>query len=231
MYCVKCGVELADSEKKCPLCGTVVFHPDIDRPEGERPFPPDAKPAETVSRSGLLFVLTAAFALPLVVTLLCDFQINGGVTWSGYSSGALLLAYIVVVLPLWFRMPKPVVFVPADFAAACVYLLYINAATGGHWFLSFALPAVGVLALIITAVVALLCYLRRGGLFVFGGAFIAIGAYNVWVEYLINRTFALHGCLIWSVYPLAVCSLFGAMLIVVGCCRPVRESLKKKFFL
>ena len=29
MYCVKCGVELADSEKKCPLCGTPVFHPDI----------------------------------------------------------------------------------------------------------------------------------------------------------------------------------------------------------
>ena len=31
MYCVKCGVELADSEKKCPLCGTPVFHPDIPR--------------------------------------------------------------------------------------------------------------------------------------------------------------------------------------------------------
>ena len=26
MYCIKCGVELADSEKVCPLCGTRVFH-------------------------------------------------------------------------------------------------------------------------------------------------------------------------------------------------------------
>ena len=32
MYCVKCGVELADSQRVCPLCGTRVFHPDIPRP-------------------------------------------------------------------------------------------------------------------------------------------------------------------------------------------------------
>ena len=31
MYCVKCGVELADSQRVCPLCGTRVFHPDIPR--------------------------------------------------------------------------------------------------------------------------------------------------------------------------------------------------------
>ena len=32
MYCVKCGVELADSQRVCPLCGTRVFHPDIPAP-------------------------------------------------------------------------------------------------------------------------------------------------------------------------------------------------------
>ena len=36
MYCIKCGVELSDSEEKCPLCGTVVFHPYIKRPDGEK---------------------------------------------------------------------------------------------------------------------------------------------------------------------------------------------------
>lgn len=39
MYCIKCGVELADSEKVCPLCGTRVFHPDLPRSESEAPFP------------------------------------------------------------------------------------------------------------------------------------------------------------------------------------------------
>ena len=35
MYCIQCGVKLADTEKQCPLCGTVVFHPDLPRPEAE----------------------------------------------------------------------------------------------------------------------------------------------------------------------------------------------------
>ena len=43
MYCIKCGVELADSEKVCPLCGTRVFHPDLPRAQGEPPYPPQAQ--------------------------------------------------------------------------------------------------------------------------------------------------------------------------------------------
>lgn len=30
MYCIKCGVKLADSEKKCPLCNTIVCHPEFE---------------------------------------------------------------------------------------------------------------------------------------------------------------------------------------------------------
>lgn len=63
MYCIKCGVELSDSEEKCPLCGTVVFHPYIKRPDGEKPYPVDRKPQETASRSGLLFILTMLLSL------------------------------------------------------------------------------------------------------------------------------------------------------------------------
>lgn len=39
MYCVKCGVELADSQRVCPLCGTRVFHPDIPRTPADPPYP------------------------------------------------------------------------------------------------------------------------------------------------------------------------------------------------
>lgn len=38
MYCINCGVELADSETVCPLCGTRVFHPDMPRQQGSLPF-------------------------------------------------------------------------------------------------------------------------------------------------------------------------------------------------
>lgn len=106
MYCIKCGVELADSEKVCPLCGTRVFHPDLPSGQGETPYPPDHRPrAEEVSRAGVLFVLTVLFLLPTVVSVLCDWRLDGGIVWSGYVVGGLLLLYVTAVLPLWFKRP------------------------------------------------------------------------------------------------------------------------------
>ena len=90
MYCVNCGVELADSETVCPLCGTRVFHPDLPRKQAPSPYPadPHGKPEE-VNRSGILFVMTMLALLPAVICLLCDWRINGGIVWSGYAAGAI----------------------------------------------------------------------------------------------------------------------------------------------
>lgn len=232
MYCIKCGVELADSERSCPLCGTVVFHPELERPDGHPPFPREGDfSSETVSRSGLLFVLSMVFVLPVVITLLCDWQLNGHIVWSGYVTGAIALLYILVILPMWFKSPNPVIFVPMDFAAAALYLLYINCAAGGHWFLSFALPVTGAAGILVTAGIALLRYVRGGHLFIFGGALILTGGYTVLIELLLNVTFHLHQGLIWSFYPLAACFILGMMLIIIGICRPLRESLRRKFFI
>ena len=92
MYCVKCGVELADSQRVCPLCGTRVFHPDIPRTPADPPYPPDERVhPEEVNRSGVCFILTALALLPAVICVLCDWRINGGILWSGYASGGILL--------------------------------------------------------------------------------------------------------------------------------------------
>lgn len=232
MYCIKCGVELAESEKKCPLCGTVVFNPELPRPDGAPPYPVfTGEGVDNMNRSGLMFVLTMLFLLPIVVVLLCDWQINGAIVWSGYVVGAVLFLYVAVLLPLWFDKPNPVIFIPAVFAAAALYLLYINLATGGHWFLSFALPVCAGACAVITGSAALLRYLRRGYFFIFGGAFILIGLYNVLIEFLLNVTFSLHEGVIWSIYPLAVCVLLGITLIVIGCSGELQKSLHKKFFI
>ena len=79
--------------------------------------------------------------------------------------GALILAYIIVLLPLWFRRPNPVIFTAVDFAAAGAYLLLIDLLTQGGWFLPVAFPIVGGCMLITVTVTALTYYLKRGDVY------------------------------------------------------------------
>ena len=231
MYCIKCGVKLADSEQKCPLCGTRVFHPDFSAPQGEPMYPQNRAPVPQVSPKGALVIVTTCFLLPLLITLLCDLQINAAVTWSGFVIGALVVSYVCIVLPLWFRKPNQVIFTPCVFTAIGLYLLYINLATGGRWFLSFAFPVVGVIGLIVTALVTLLKYVRRGRLYIFGGASIALGLFMPLMEFLLCITFEPVRFVAWSFYPLTVLVLFGGMLIFLAISRSAREAMERKFFI
>lgn len=231
MYCISCGVKLADSEKKCPLCGVEVFHPHLQRKQQEPLYPLSDNKEKEVSPWGIRLLVTILYLLPLVTVFLCDWPVNGEITWSGYVIGALLLCYVMVMLPLWFRHPNPVIFVPIDFAAVAVYLLYINWALKGNWFMSFAFPVTGFCALLVTAVVTLTRYVRRGRLYVFGGAAVLAGLFLPVMELLLYITFDPISFMGWSFYPMGALVLFGLLLIFLGICRPAREMMERKFFL
>ena len=229
MYCIKCGVKLADSEKKCPLCETKIYHPDIATPSGSPLFPPEILPATKPKSKALNGAVIILFLIPLLVCIFADIMINGVFGWSGYAVGALLVFYIAFALPHWFTKPNPVIFTPITFAAAILYLLYINIYTGGNWFLSFAFPVSGGLCLITTAVVALFRYVRKGKLYILGGAFIALGSFMLLIEFLTVITFNTK-FLGWSLYPLIVLVLMGALLIYLAISPSARETLERKFF-
>lgn len=231
MYCVRCGVKLADTEKVCPLCATPVFHPDIPRDEAPSLYPVGAAPVRPPDSKTGMIILTALFLLPLFIVLLCDLQLNGRVVWSGYVIGGLLLAYELFVLPGWFHRPNPIVFVPCGFGATALLLLYVCLATGGKWFLSFALPVTGGIAAIVTAVVVLLRCTKLGRLYVLGGASVLLGLLMLLTEFLLCITFEPVHFMGWSLYPLIVLVLLGILLIVLAIVRPARQMMERKFFL
>ena len=231
MYCVNCGVKLADTEKRCPLCQTVVYHPDIVKKEVEPLYPGEWPADPQVNSRVAQFVVATIYLLTILICLVWDLRLGGGLTWAGYVIGGLLLSYVVILLPLWFQKPNPVIWVPCDFAAAGLYLLYINLATGGQWFLSFALPVTGVIGLIVTAVVVLRRYVRRGRLYVFGGAIMALGVFIPVLELLLSITFQSIPFLGWCWYPMIALVLLGGLLIFLAIYRPARHSMARKFFI
>lgn len=231
MYCIKCGVKLADTETVCPLCGTVAYHPDISREDVPLTYPLHRHPDPLDNPKLVQIILTTMTLMTLLIVFLCDYQLNGRILWSDYVAGALVIGYVSLVLPFWFRKPNPVIFVPSSFAAVVIYLLYINHVTEGDWFLSLAFPVTGYIALVVTAVVALLRYVRHGALYIIGGAAIAIGILMPLLEGLICLTFPFIRFVGWCFYPLIVLTLLGAMLIFLALYRPARENMERKFFL
>ena len=229
MYCIKCGVKLADTENTCPLCNTTVYHPDIIKEHATPLYPKNKMPVSPSPSKVLCGAIIILFLFPAVVCFLADFLINYTINWSGYVLGALLVAYVAFALPKWFKKPNPVIFTPCTFAAIILYLLYINFATDGNWFLSFALPITSGLCLIVCALVALLHYLRRGKLYVFGGFLMLFGALILLLEFLLDLTFSLS-FIGWSFYPLAVLFLTGALLIYLAINRSARAAFERKLF-
>ncbi len=229
MYCIKCGVKLADTEKKCPLCNTVVCHPDFKQTAQRPLYPSNKMPKSNSGVKALNGAVIFLFFIPLLVCFFADLSLDGNLEWFGYVAGALVVAYIAFALPLWFNKPNPVIFVPCNFVATALYLLYINLATSGHWFLSFALPVVSGICLITCAVVTLLYYLRKGRLYILGGAFIALGAFMLLIEFLLGITFGLR-FIGWSIYPLVVLILFGGLLIYFAINSAAREMVERKLF-
>ncbi len=229
MYCIKCGVKLADTEKKCPLCNTAVYHPEFSQAEGIPLYPKNKMPKGDHSSKALHGAVIILFFIPLLICFFADMSPDGMLGWFGYVAGASVVVYVVFALPLWFRKPNPVIFVPCDFAVAALYLLYINLVTDGNWFLSFALPVVGGIGIITCTVITLSRYLKRGKLYIFGGAFMALGAFMLLMEFLLTITFDLQ-FVGWSIYPLVVLFLFGGLLIYLGISASAREMIERKLF-
>ena len=231
MYCVNCGVKLAEGERVCPLCQTEVYHPALGDNSGERSYPTERIPPNRVSSWGTLFILTLLFVLPIIIAPLSNIHISDKMTWSWYVVLGTLLGYVIFILPMWFSHPNPVIFVPVDFGAIALFLLFVDLYTGGtHWFLPFALPLTLGLAVIICTAVTLLRYIKRGKLYIFGGSFLATAILIAMTELLLVR-FDSISYIGWSWYPALVLFLLGMSLILVAIIRPLRESLEKKFFL
>ncbi|MBQ9735265.1 MAG: hypothetical protein IJV96_00580 [Clostridia bacterium] len=232
MYCAKCGVRLADSEQSCPLCGTRAYHPDLAREIGEPPYPSTESEPKRVNRSLVMMIVTIVLAIVALQLVTFDLRFTGTLSWSYYAAGGIVCLYFILLFPCWFRRAHPVILTPVCFAVIALYVLGVDLLTQGGWFLPFAFPILGSTALIVCTVVTLLRYTPRGVFYITGGALIALGVLLALLENLIFVVFHTPDRFVfWSLYPLTSLFLLGMLFIVIGIVSPLRERLKKKFFI
>ena len=95
----------------------------------------------------------------------------------------------------------------------------------------FAFPVVGSLAIIVSALTAVLKYVKGSGLYAVGGALIAVGGWTILLEMLIRKVFFANYLFMWSSATLTVFSVLGLLLIMIAVIKPLKENLMRIFYI
>ena len=228
MYCMKCGAKLAETEVKCPLCGFDL--PRLSPSQEKGLYPRIARPRDREDFKGLLLFFTLLLCGGGGAVLAMDLSAGGGISFSAWVLFGILLFYVALLLPRWFRRPNPVIFLPVFGISLLGMLWYLDFHYGSGWFFPLALPLAGGFLLMLEAVVTLVRYLRGGKLYVYGGFLIGLGCLSFAAELGFRAFFKLPLCLTWSLVPLILLSLAGIGLLVIAMVPPFRAYVQRRFF-
>jgi len=231
-YCVNCGVELAPSEKYCPLCGVEVINPKAPFQDNvQRPYP---KYVETlmkrIDRKYFATLVGLFLTIPIIVTVIWNMLANGCISWSAYVIGALGLIFIFFAFPFYFKRFYTVAFLIADCAAVLLYLFFIESVNGGNWFLGIGLPVSVVASVYVISLVWLFTKKKPIRLLVrIALAFIASGALLFCIEMILSLN---AGALSvkWSFYAFVPLVVLSVITLVLEHRRNLKEEIKRRLF-
>ena len=230
-YCVNCGVELADSEKSCPLCGTEVINPRKPWKEPEDPpYPHRLEPV--LRRADRVFFASIASLLlcvPVAVTLLSDLFSDGELTWSGLVAGAAALLFVWFLLPLYCKRYYLLRLLTLDCAAALAYLKLIEYSVRGSWFLPVAMPiTVGVSILFLLCALVLRNHRRISGGVRAACVQLALGLATVWINMVVSHAVSGSWAPSWSIYAFLPLAALAAVSILLSCHKRFQEELHRR---
>lgn len=230
-YCVNCGVELRDSEKCCPLCGTEVINPG-------KPFDFEAEPAyperkdhlvHGIDRTMTTLLITLFALLPCLTCLMCEYLISGRIDWSLYVVCAMAFVWVCVVLPFYRLFRRPVLLTVIDAAALLIALAGIAEITPhGGWYLPLALPITAGGAMLLVACIAVIKRVGFGVLRIMTAALCFSSLMTILLEAVTDCY--LHGAvdLTWSLMAFIPQVVSAAIFVVIDKKKSVKSTMKKK---
>ena len=229
-YCVHCGVKLGESEKRCPLCNTVVIDPAQPHdPTLPRSYPVRTPEQELKRNKRFLLRLTALLTLlPALLCLITDLLLGPGVTWSIYPTGALTLLFIAIAVPILTPKLWDIASLAADFTALSGYLFLVEKTSeSGRWFFPIVLPCL-ILAVFLLLVIALCHHKKWLNRLTFPAAILlATAAQCLGIEMILSHHGLGHIAFFWSPYAAAPCIFFALVLFFINGNRTVREEFRR----
>lgn len=231
-YCVNCGVELAASEKRCPLCGVEVINPvsPFD-PTAASPYPARHEAIRhRIIRVVAATVLSLIMAIPLVIVLLLDLIKDGRMDWSLIPAASIALAFMVFVFPCLFRKPRVWLFMIFGTLEIAVFLLALKFILGGDWYFLFALPLTVLTGAAVIGIYLMISSKKASLPLKVTITLVIIMVLVLLIQLLSELHFNGRIHFDWSIYAAVSCGMLSLAAIIVGRLYRKSERLRKRLF-
>ncbi len=231
-YCVNCGVELENTEKKCILCGCEVINP-MKKPDPDAIRPFSDKIDEMTKKANRRFsalILSFLFILPGLICFFLNIIYFNQILWSIYVIGGFSFLWVCIAIPLINRKINLIVILFFDFIAATLYLLVIEEMLStGKWFLQLALPILTVIWLLIEILVFLYQKNKIKGFQVPALGFVFIGLLCADIDLFLNLFFNNGIMISWSVFVMIPSFVLASLFFIVERKQTMKDELLKRF--
>lgn len=231
-YCVQCGVELDASLTQCPLCKTKVYNPNLLSSQPvPSPYPPsDSKQMESLTKKSFLTLITLAFIFPAAICVLVDLLVNHRFSWSLFALGALLVAWINLLVPIVVKKFKTYMSIITVTITLSAYLWVIDRLTQGNgWFGHIAFPLIVLLSLATMIITASIRHRLIRQLEIPALVFSFLALFILIVELLISSFSNSSLKIFWSPLVAAPCMLIALILFYLQKSPSLKLALQKFF--
>ncbi|MBN2658291.1 MAG: zinc ribbon domain-containing protein [Spirochaetales bacterium] len=218
-YCSRCGVEVDDDVKKCPLCSTPiqVLEPENIRigkyPDKPAPHPAPPKRNRKEQRRMAAIIITFGLLIPASIAIAADVVINEHITWGTYTISALIYIWAIILLPLLYYK-TPVLTLMAYYLSTLLFLYSIEVFSGGEsWFRELALPIITFTALLIALNIYVISRSPIKGINIFAYAVFSLGLECVGIEMAVSLFLSETLMIWWSIMVLSATIPTGGLLL------------------
>ncbi len=182
MYCSKCGKQLPDGTTVCPDCEPVVVTQVQPENKKESFFKAPGKGSKSYAA-----LFTALLVFPATICTAIDIAFDKYDYWFGYVVGALLVTWVIAVLPV-LKITPPAVTAMICFGSIICYTYYIMSKTEWFdWLPEFLLPMFILTAAFISLDVALIGGKKVKGLHVISLLALECALYLVSWEIIVDN--------------------------------------------
>ncbi|MBN2651611.1 MAG: hypothetical protein JXR63_04445 [Spirochaetales bacterium] len=208
-FCPRCGVEIEDDAKNCPLCnsqvpiysnggkiigakmGSTAFAPDnLDKTLSESSF---------ISLKRLIWTTISIFLLAAaLIVAAVDLVVNETITWSIFPLSALCSTWAFITF--FFTMYRyPIILILSLFSSLSFFVwLIMFSVDSNDGFIKIAFPIIVVVFAVITIIVLLVFFSKKKGINIIGFVLLGVAIMCLGIDFVIKMGVYNKPGLTWS---------------------------------